>query len=65
MFLSYLLPFPARGQPALYLWVLYKQIAHFTPQEIAFIGSAAYFRSPEEYQRSARRDISYTDERPR
>ncbi|HMV06007.1 MAG TPA: hypothetical protein PKA30_10715 [Accumulibacter sp.] len=58
MFLSYLLPFPARGQPALYLWVLYKQIAHFTPQEIAFIGSAAYFRSPEEYQRSARRDIS-------
>ncbi len=58
MFLSYLLSFPARGQQALYLWVLYKQIAHFTPQEVAFIGSAAYFRPPEEYERLGRRDIS-------
>ncbi|HRD87279.1 MAG TPA: hypothetical protein PK752_03320 [Accumulibacter sp.] len=58
MFLSFLLPFAARGQEASYLWVLYKQITHMTPQEVAFVGSAEYFLSPEEFVRSERWDIS-------
>lgn len=58
MFLSFLLPFPARGQGASYLWVLYKQITHMTPREIAFVGSAEYFLCPQDFVRSGRWDIS-------
>ncbi|EXI78677.1 MAG: Capsule polysaccharide biosynthesis protein [Candidatus Accumulibacter appositus] len=62
MFLSFLLPFPARGLNATYLCVLYKQITHFTPQEIAFVGSAEYFSAPEDFVRSGRVDASRQSE---
>jgi hypothetical protein len=58
VFLSFLLPFPARGLDASYLWVMYKQITHFTPKEIAFVGSREYFRNPNDFILAGRWDLS-------
>lgn len=58
MFLSFLPPFGMRQLEAPYLWVLYKQITHLGPDEIAFIGTADYFRDPETFNFDQRWDIA-------
>lgn len=50
MFLSFLHPFPIRNTEAPYLWVFYKQVMNFSPDEICFMGSEDYFLEPAHYQ---------------
>ncbi|MCF8177626.1 MAG: glycosyltransferase [Sulfuritalea sp.] len=59
MFLSFLPPFGMRQAVAPYLWVLYKQITHIPPDEIAFIGTQAYFQDPATFDLEQRWDISH------
>ena len=47
MFISFLYPYKIRDIEAPYLWVFYKQINHFSADEIAFIGDEDYFKSPD------------------
>lgn len=58
MLLSFLPPVGANQLRAPYLWVLYKQMAHFTPDQVALIGTAEYFENPEVHRTSNRWDIS-------
>lgn len=58
MFVSFLLPYPIRYAEAPYLWVYYKQLYSFEPDEIAFVGSADYFRMPEYYVSRKRWEVS-------
>ncbi|MCK9283326.1 MAG: glycosyltransferase [Rhodocyclaceae bacterium] len=58
MFLSFLPPFGMRQQEAPYLWVLYKQITHLRPDEIAFVGTSDYFRDPATFDLARRWDIA-------
>jgi hypothetical protein len=58
MLLSFLPPIGANQLRSPYLWVLYKQLTHFTPDQIALIGTAEYFDNPEVHLNSNRWDIS-------
>jgi len=58
MFVSFLFPFRAKNLVAPYLWVLYKQISHFSPDEIIFVGTEEYFQNPSIFFESGRSDIS-------
>jgi hypothetical protein len=58
MFASFLPPFGARSSIAPYLWVLYKQITHFSPDEVVFIGTQEYFQDPCHFDPTQRWDIS-------
>lgn len=58
MFLSFLPPFGMRQPQAPYLWVLYKQVTHLNPEEIAFICTADYFVDPLSFEATQRWDIS-------
>lgn len=58
MFASLLLPCGTNGLEAPYLWVLYKQVTHFTPDEVVFIAPEEYFRDPDAFFTTDRWDIS-------
>lgn len=58
MFVSFLHPFRYRSISAPHLWVLYKQVSHFSPEEIIFIGSREYFLDPESYREEGRFELS-------
>jgi hypothetical protein len=58
LFVSFLPPFGTRKMAAPYLWVLYKQISHFSPDEVVFIGTEEYFQDPAIFIASGRKDIS-------
>ena len=50
--ISFLMPFPIRGVEAPYLWVFYKQLSMFAPDEIIFIGSKEYRIFPDSFARN-------------
>ena len=51
MFIGFHLPIVLRRSPAPYLWVLFRQITHFAPDEIALICGDDYLRPyPERWE---------------
>lgn len=54
MFLSFLLPYPIRNTKAPFLWVFYKQLENFQPEDVLFVGSKEYFFDPLQYQEEGR-----------
>lgn len=57
MFISFLPPLGIRQAVAPYLWVMYKQMTHLRPDEVAFIGSPDYFGLPSTLDQDSRWDI--------
>lgn len=49
MFVSFLYPYKIRNLEAPFLWVFYELLSRFQKDEIIFIGSEDYFRSPDYY----------------
>jgi len=58
MFASFLFPYRFREIAAPHLWVMYKQITNFSPNEILFIGSEDYFRDPLFYRDNNRWEMT-------
>ncbi|RKY36075.1 MAG: hypothetical protein DRP78_04565, partial [Candidatus Omnitrophota bacterium] len=57
MFISFLYPYNILGGEARFFWVFYKQLRHFSPQEIIFVGNKDYFKDPCHYwQRCSGKD---------
>lgn len=54
MFLSFLLSYPIRNTKAPFLWVFYKQLECFRPENVIFVGSEEYFCNPLQYQEEGR-----------
>jgi|GEM_PF-1948800 len=50
MLISFLYPFRIREVKAPFLWVFYKQLAHFKPNEITYIANDDYFVDPTEFR---------------
>lgn len=65
MFVSFLYPFPIRDIEAPFLWIFYKQLAHFKPDDIIYIASERYFAEPSslgerwEFNTGAQKSLRY------
>lgn len=54
MFVSFLYPFDFRNDPAQLLWVFYKQLSCFAPDECRYVGSPEYFLDPDVWRQRGR-----------
>jgi GT2 family glycosyltransferase len=57
MFISFLFPYKIRNMEAPYLWILYKQISSFTPEQLILIGSMDYFKDPNYFRDKKRWEL--------
>jgi hypothetical protein len=54
MFVSFLYPFDFRNDPAQFLWIFYKQLSSFAPDECCYVGSPEYFIDPDVWRERGR-----------